>query len=107
MYELKINPIALNDLIGIKEYISVELDNPIAALRTIKNIISSYKKLEKFPLMGVNLSTIVDIPTDFRFITSGSYNIFYKVSNRYVQIYRILYAKSDFMGVLFLDQDNE
>ena len=50
MKKLKINPIALNDLIGIKEYITEELDNPIAALRTIKSIINSYKKLEDFPL---------------------------------------------------------
>ncbi len=46
MYELRINPVAKQDLFEIKEYITKELDNPTAALNVVSNIMESYKKLK-------------------------------------------------------------
>ena len=44
--KLVIAPSAKDDLKEIKEYISVELSNPIAATNVVKRIINSYKALK-------------------------------------------------------------
>jgi len=45
MHQLRINPYAKQDLLEIKEYISEELDNPLAAINVISKIVESYEKL--------------------------------------------------------------
>ncbi len=39
--------------------------------------------------------------TDFRYLVSGNYLIFYKVDNEYVSIYRILYGRRDYLKIIF------
>ena len=101
MHKLRINPVARKDLLEIKEYIREELDNPNAAENTLIKIAESYEKLKDFPYMGIELSSKIDIATDYRFLVSGKYIIFYKVDDIYVSIYRILYARRDYTRILF------
>ena len=101
MRKLRINPIARKDLADIKEYIKEELDNPTAAEDVVGKIVESYEKLKDFPLMGVELSSKIDIVTDYRFLASGKYIIFYKIDDEYVYIYRILYGRRDYTRILF------
>lgn len=101
MYKLRINPLARHDLIEIKEYIIKELDSPIAAINVVSKIISSYEKLKEFPMMGPELSSKISISTDYRYLISGNYIIFYKVDDIYVSIYRILYSRRDYIKILF------
>ena len=107
MRKLRINPLALKDLTGIKEYITKELDNPISAVSVIKRVIQSYEKLKDFPEMGVSLSTKIGISTGYRYLISGEYIIFYKVDGEYVSIYRILHAKRDYLSILFKEEGLE
>ena len=101
MHKLRINPLALKDLKDIKEYISIELDNPKAAKRMIEKIIKRYESLRKFPFVGAELSSKIDYKTDFRFLVCESYIIFYRVDKQYVSIYRILYGARDYMQIIF------
>lgn len=101
MNKLRVNPIALKDLLNIRKYITEELDNPIAALRIIEKIVESYELLKEFPMMGGALSSKIDISTDYRFLICDYYIVFYKVESGYVSIYRILYAKRDYLRILF------
>lgn len=101
MHKLRINPLARKDLLEIKEYITEELDSPNAAENTLIKIAESYEKLKDFPYMGIELSSKIDIATDYRFLVSGKYIIFYKVDDVYVSIYRILYARRDYARILF------
>ena len=41
MPKLRINPLAAEDLIEIRDYIIKELDNPTAAIKVIRKIIES------------------------------------------------------------------
>lgn len=50
---------------------------------------------------GGKLSSKVDIITDYRYLISGNYIIFYKLDKSYVSIYRILYTKRDYIKILF------
>lgn len=105
MYNLRINPIAEQDLSNIKQYITKELDNSNAALDVIRNIINCYEKLKEFPKLGINLSSKLNIPTDYRYLICGNYLVFYKIDNEYVSIYRIIYSRRDYVKLLF-DQDS-
>ena len=101
MHKLRINPLARKDLLVIKEYITEELDSPNAAENILTKIIESYEKLKDFPYTSIELSSKIDMATDYRFLVSGKYIIFYKVDHVYVSIYRILYARRDYTRILF------
>ena len=101
MRKLRINPLARKDFLEIKEYITEELDNSNAAENTLIKIAESYEKLKDFPYMGIELSSKIDVITEYRFLVSGKYIIFYKVDDVYVSIYRILYARRDYARILF------
>ena len=79
------------------------MSNPIAASNVIKRIIEDYSRLEIFPHMGSSLSTKVPFDTDYRFIVSGNYLVFYKADDEYVSIYRILYGRRDYLKIIFDD----
>ncbi len=78
-----------------------DLSNPIAANNTIRRIIKDYTLLETTPHMGTSLSTKVPFNTDYRFIVSGNYLVFYKVDDGYVSIYRVLYGRRDYLKISF------
>ena len=105
--KLVIAPSAKDDLKEIKEYISVELSNPIAATNVVKQIINSYKALKDIPEIGIPLDRKINVETSFRFIISGNYLVFYKISNDTVEIHRILYKGRNYIRVLFPEEYNE
>lgn len=107
MHKLRINPLAYKDLLEIKEYVTVDLDNPDAATKLISRIIDSYEKLRDFPMLGGELSSKINIATDFRFLVSGSHIIFYKLDSEYVSIYRVLFAKREYLKIIFKDEEFE
>lgn len=101
MAELRLTPAAMKDLENIKEYISKTLCNPIAAQRTVKRIVDDYTLLKVSPFMGTPLSSKVAVKTDYRYLVSGNYIVFYKADEKYVSIYRILYGRMDYIKILF------
>lgn len=101
MAELRLTPAAMNDLENIKEYISETLCNPIAAQRTVKRIVDDCTLLKVSPFMGALLSSKVAVKTDYRYLVSGNYIVFYKADENYVSIYRILYGRRDYIKILF------
>ena len=104
MAKIRLSPLALSDLKEIQENITDELCNPTAANRIITKIIKDYSLLETSPRLGPSLSSIIHIDTDYRFLVSGKYIIFYKTEGEYVSIYRILYGARDYMTILFSDK---
>lgn len=92
---------AQNDLIEIKTYIEEELLNPSAALATVSRITKSLRILQNHAQAGALLSSIADIESDYRFLVSGKYISFYRVCGGDVYIDRILYARRDYMRILF------
>ena len=92
---------ALQDLDEIWEYITTELCNPSSAEKAVHQIMDKVEQLEKYPQMGALLSTIVSMINEYRFLVSGNYLIFYRVEENDVYIDRILYARRDYLRVLF------
>lgn len=107
MLKLRISPEAEGDLIEIKEYISVELGNPIAAINTVRKITQAVRRLAGFPYMGALLSSVVDVQSDYRFLVCGNYLAFYRCDSEAVYVVRVLYGRRDYLKILFDDFTNE
>ena len=107
MNNLHLSEEAQNDLLEIKAYIGEELLNPSAALATVSRITKSLRILQNHAQAGAPLSSIADIESDYRFIVSGNYISFYRAYGREVYIDRILYARRDYMRILFGDSTTD
>ena len=59
--------------------------------------------LQEHALIGVPLSAIADVNSDYRYLISGSYMIFYRVTGKDVFIDRVLYGRRDYLRILFGD----
>ena len=107
MNNLHLSEEAQNDLLEIKAYIEEDLLNPSAALATVSRITKSLRILQNHAQAGAQLSSIADIESDYRFIVSGNYISFYRAYGREVYIDRILYARRDYMRILFGDSTTD
>lgn len=95
MAELRINPIVVEDLQSIKNFISE--DNQEAALNTIQEIYSRFENIKQFPLIGADLSKRVSFRTDLKYIIWESYIIVYRIKEKgkIVEVYRVLNQYQD------------
>ena len=103
MNNLSLSPEAQDDLSEIKAYIAEDLENPQAALSTVTKITKTIRMLQEHALIGVPLSAIADVNSDYRYLISGSYMIFYRVAGKDVFIDRVLYGRRDYLRILFGD----
>jgi len=99
--EVKYSAASISDLEQIGDYIAETLKNPVAALNTVNKICETIDTLNLFPLIGAELSSITEIDTDYRFLISGNYIVFYRIQTDCVNIDRVLYGKRDYISILF------
>ena len=99
MNNLHLSEEAQNDLFEIKSYNEEELLNPSAALATVSRITKSLRILQNYAQTGAPLSSIADI--------ESNYISFYRVYGNEVLIDRILYARRDYMRILFGDSTTD
>ena len=103
MNKLHLSEEVQNDLLEIKTYIEEELLNPSAALATVSKIT---KKSPYFaePRSGRSFA-IFDCRyrEQLSIYLSGNYISFYRAYGNEVYIDRILYARRDYMRILFGD----
>ena len=107
MNKLHLSPAAQDDLEQIKTYISGELENPSAAVSTLRKITNSIRMLQNHALAGAPLSSVANVESDYRFLVSGNYLTFYRVSHGNVYVDRILYGRRDYLRILFADIEEE
>ena len=94
---------AQNDMLEIKRYISDDLDNPLAAKRILSGIIKRIHSLERFPLIGASLSSIVGFETEYRFLVCETYLVIYRYHEDTAMIIRVLDGQRDYIKILFGD----
>jgi len=99
--KVHLSPMAQQDLMDTKLYITNHLLNPIAAANVLSRITKRLRTLAESPCIGSPLSSIVDIETDYRYLLCGNYTAFYRIEGNAVYVDRILYGKRDFMKILF------
>ena len=93
MLKLRINPLVVEGLRNIRDYIAE--DNEKYAAKTIEEIYGKFENLQLFPEMGTNLSKRVRFKTDYKYVVWEDYVIIYKVNEGYVEIYRVLNRYQD------------
>ena len=101
MNKLQLSRAAQKDLLEIKSYIAVDLENPKAAMEVIKRITKKIRLLNDNPLMGAALASISGANSDERFLVCGSYMVFYRITRENIFIDRVLYGRRDYLRVLF------
>ena len=97
------SPESRRDLDDIWDYIVSDLQNRSAAAHVIDRIMDAAQQLESFAEMGTLLSSIADVGTDYCFLVSGNYMVFYRTQGSDVYIDRVLYGRSDYMSILVKD----
>ena len=95
------SPLSRRDLDEIFDYISRELENPVAAHETVNAILDGAESLEGFPFVG---SLVEGIPflKEYRFLPVRNYLIFYRVTESQIFVDWILYKKRDYSQLLGL-----
>lgn len=102
MHKLRITPAAAADLASIQRYIAVELRNPEAADRMVRQITGQLRILTQHNLAGVSVQARTGYPTDLRMLVCRSHLAFYRVEpDGSVSVARILNARQDAMQLLF------
>jgi len=103
MNDLHLSREARNDLRDIKAYISIELENPQAALSVVGRITKTMRVLKDHAQIGTVLSVKENREYGYRYLVSGSYMIFYRVSGEDVYVDRVMYGRRDYLYALFGD----
>ena len=86
--KLRINPIVVEDLKEIREYIAE--DNIEKATEIINKIYKKFELIEKCPSIGSLLSNRVSFKTNYKYLVWRNYIIIYKATKEYVEIYRVI-----------------
>ena len=76
-------------------------------MTTVSRITKSLRILQNHAQVGTPLSSIANIESDYRFIISSNYISFYRAYGSEVYIDRILYARRDYMRILFGDSTTD
>lgn len=98
---LRYSPDAQADLNDIKEYISLELDNPSAANNQVSRILDAITKNCDSPEIGIALKNKIDISKRYRFWIIDNYYVFYKYSDDSVYVLNVVYKGRDYIKLLF------
>ena len=106
MFKVVVSPQAAEDLLEIKNYIENELQNPIAAKKTVKKIVETYEGLKECPDVGISVERYVSFPTNYKFVLANNYSIFYRLEGKNVKVVRIIYSRRDFVRILFGENES-
>lgn len=96
--KLRINPLVVNDLKAIRDYISE--DNPEIAVKTVNEIYSLFETIQTFSNIGADLLKRVRFKTD-KYMICENYIILYKLDKDSIEIYRVVNRYQDIMSIIF------
>ena len=94
---------ARKDLVQIRQYISEELCNPDAAVRIMGLLKKSIASLSGFPGRGRPLDALIPVHTDYRYLVSENYCVFYLSNDSDLVVIRILHQRQDCLRALFIE----
>ncbi|HML36873.1 MAG TPA: type II toxin-antitoxin system RelE/ParE family toxin [Bacillota bacterium] len=100
MPKIEYAPKALEDLQRIQKYIADNWGKNVAE-RVLKRITSDIKRLEQYPVSGMDLGKMIDAPTEYRYLFSEKNYVFYRLEPDNIRVIRILNELQDYMEQLF------
>ena len=99
-YKLEYSQIVRRKLKALKSYLTEQYGEELAKT-VIKRITNRARELQKNPDLGVDLSAIYDIDTDFRELFVNHNHLFYYKDGDTIIIAEMFGEKEDFMYQLF------
>lgn len=101
MIKIFYSPKSRKDLDRIYDYIYDDLNNPIAAEKTVKGILKKISEIKEYPRLGPVWYLEKNIDSGFRILTCDNHIIFYKNTKEAILIVRILHCLQDYVKHLF------
>jgi len=104
-YKIDISNTATQDIRGIFQYITNDLQEPITANKTVDTVIDAIFTLESMPerIGFVRDSRLAKM--EIRGLQVKSYTVFFRINETQgtVDVIRVLYSRRDWKNVLLLD----
>ena len=101
MTKILYSPKSRKDLDNIFDYIHDDLNNPVAAKRTVKGILNKINELKGYPQLGPVGYLENNIDSVFRFVRYENYILFYQITKDVILIVRVLHHLQDYVKQLF------
>lgn len=95
---------ALLDLENTRDYITHKLSNPVAAEKLVTEVLIGCQKLKEFPYLGKSLPALDGYHPIHRTMVVRTQIVIYKVVEDTIHISRILDSRTDYLKVLFRDE---
>ena len=99
-FKLRYLPLFERDLAAVRDYIALNLQNPIAALRLIENTEKAILKRLGNPLAFEPYSSARDRKHMYYRVSSRNYSVFYVVIGDVMEVRRFVYSKRNLPDVL-------
>jgi len=100
MYKIQYLPLALDDLKCLTNYITNELEAPLAAEKLVEKINTEILKISENPFRCHIYFSPVKLKYDYRILNVNNYSIFYVIEKEKIEIHRIIYSKRDILTML-------
>ncbi len=102
MYKLEYLPVARQDMIEIVQYISKDLQNPMAADQLATELIEAGDSIPGFPYVNPAYVPIRPLKHEYRKLLVQNYFMFYWVDEgkQLITVARVVYAKRDYEHLL-------
>ena len=100
MKKIKYTPDAADKLRAIKMAISQEYGSD-SANKIVKSITDAIRGLCDYEEKGPEVSKMIDVVSDYRYIFVAKNYVFYRIEEKYIRIINLYHEKEDFMWQLF------
>ena len=99
-YNIEYSKESKEDLIGIKQYIKYNLQEPETANKLISKIRKSIKTLKENPEIYAIIDDDIIRKLEIRKLIVDNYIIFYRIKNDSIEIVRIMYGIRNWINLL-------
>jgi len=86
MTKILYSPKSRKDLDNIFDYIHDDLNNPVAANKTVKGILNKVSELKEYPQLGPVWYLENNIDSGFRFLRYENYILFYQITKEAIDV---------------------
>ena len=100
MKKIKYTPDAADKLRELKKTISQEYGTN-SAKTLVKKITDAIRELCDYEEKGPEVSKMLGVDTDYRYIFVSKNYVFYRIEDKYIRIINLYHEKEDFMWQLF------
>ena len=99
-YNIEYSKESKDDLIGIKQYIKYNLQEPEISRKLISKIIKEINELKNNPEKYTIIDDDIIKKLQIRKLIVDNYIVFYRIKNDNIQIVRIIYGRRNWINLL-------